>query len=111
MAEFIDGIDGEGAWSVLPALDRQILRDNATTLLGQVNEQRPPFTRADAAGIRVPTLLVGGQRTPGAQPMILRALAAHIAGAQVEIIPATAHFMFMQDPQRYCAAVLGFLAG
>ncbi len=35
------------------------------TLLGQVNEQRQPFTRADAEAIRVPTLFVGGARHAG----------------------------------------------
>ena len=42
--------------------------------------------------------------------MVLRALAAHVPGARVEMIPNAAHFMFWQDPVRFCAAVTAFLA-
>ena len=110
LAGFIDGIDGEGAWRALPPYEKQELRDNAYTLVGQVNEQRQPFTRADAESIRVPTLLVGGEKTPGSLPVVLRALAAHVPGARVEIIPNAAHFMFGQDPVGFCRVVLAFLA-
>jgi pimeloyl-ACP methyl ester carboxylesterase len=110
LAHFIDAIDGQGAWRALPAYDKQELRDNAFTLLGQPNEQRQPFRREEAEAIRVPTLLVGGARTRGHLPITLRALAAHIPGARVEMIPNATHFMFGQDPVRFCAAVLAFLA-
>ena len=110
LARFIDAIDGDGAWRALPPYEKQELRDNAFTLVGQVNEQRQPYTRDDAEAIRVPTLLVGGERTPGSLPIVLRALAAHIPGARVEIIPKATHFMFGQDPQRFSAAVQAFLA-
>jgi pimeloyl-ACP methyl ester carboxylesterase len=110
LAHFIDAIDGQGAWRALPAYDKQELRDNAFTLLGQVNEQRPPFRRDEAEAIHVPTLLVGGARTRGHLPITLQALAEHIPGAKVEMIPKAMHFMFGQDPVRFCAAVLAFLA-
>ena len=110
LAHFIDAIDGDGTWRVLPPYEKQELRDNAFTLLGQVNEQRQPYARSDAEAIRVPTLLVGGERTRGSLPVVLRALAAHIPGARVEIIPKATHFMFGQDPTRFCAVVLAFLA-
>ncbi len=109
LAHFIDAIDGQGAWRALPAYDKQQLRDNAFTLVGQLNEQRQPFRREEAEAIRVPTLLVGGARTRGHLPITLRALAAHIPGAQVEMIPNAMHFMFGQDPVRFCTAVLAFL--
>ena len=60
--------------------------------------------------ISVPTLFIGGQRTPGSLPVVLRALAANVPGARVEIIPRATHFMFGQDPVRFCAAVLECLA-
>ena len=50
----------------------------------------------------MPTLFVGGADTPGSLPVVLRALAAHVPGARVEMIPNATHFMFGQDP----AAVL-----
>ena len=48
LAGFFDGIDGEGAWRALPPYEKQAVRDNAYTLVGQANEQRQPFSRADA---------------------------------------------------------------
>ena len=110
LAGFFDGIDGEGAWRALPPYEKQQVRDNAYTLVGQANEQRQPFTRADAELIGVPTLLVGGEKTPGSLPVVLRALAAYVPGARVEIIPNATHFMFGQDPIRFCRVVTDFLA-
>ncbi len=108
--KFVDAINGPGVWRSLPDTTRQPMRDNARTLLGQVNEQRPPFKRADAESIRVPTLFIGGEKTPGALPVVLRALAAHVPGARVEIVPQATHWMFEDDPLRFSRAVLEFLA-
>jgi esterase len=110
LASFVEGVNGPGAWQRLPAAQQQRLRDNARTLLGQINEGREPYTRAEAEAIRVPTLLIGGEQTPGLLPIILRALAAHIPGARMAIIPNTTHSMFDQDPVRFSAIVLEFLA-
>jgi pimeloyl-ACP methyl ester carboxylesterase len=110
LASFVDAINGPGTWQNSPAAIRQGLRDNARTLLGQVNEQRQPYSRADAEGIRVPTMFIGGGDTPGSLPVVLGALAGHVPGARVEIIPNATHMMFEQDPVRFSAAVLDFLA-
>ncbi|HUK08465.1 MAG TPA: alpha/beta hydrolase [Stellaceae bacterium] len=110
LALFVDGINGAGAWRQLPASQQQRLRDNARTLLGQINEGRRPYGRAEAEAIRVPTLFIGGEQTPGLLPIILRTLAAHVPGARVAIIPNTTHSMFYQDPVRFSAIVLDFLA-
>jgi pimeloyl-ACP methyl ester carboxylesterase len=109
VAAFVDAINGPGVWRSLPATAQQPMRDNARTLLGQVNEQRPPFTRADAESIGVPVLFIGGEKTPGALPVVLRALAAHVPGAKVAIIPQATHAMFEQDPIGFSRAVLAFL--
>ena len=83
LALFLDAIDGDGAWRRLPPAEKQQLRDNARTLIAQTNEGRQPYTRASVEGIRMPTLLVGGERTPGSLPVVLRALAAHMPAAKV----------------------------
>jgi pimeloyl-ACP methyl ester carboxylesterase len=107
---FIDALEGAGVWRQLPETEKQPLRDNARTLLGQINEQRQPYTRADAEAIRSPTLFIGGANTPGALPVVLRALAAHVPEARTVIMPGTTHFMFGQNPQGFCTAVMDFLA-
>ena len=106
---FIDMIEGSGEWQQLPEARKQGMRDNACTLLGQINEQRRPYSRTDAESIRVPTLFIGGQDTRGSLPIILRALAAHVPGARVTLIPNTTHTMFEQNPVGFSAAVLNFL--
>jgi pimeloyl-ACP methyl ester carboxylesterase len=108
---FMDTLEGPGAWQRLPAMAKQLLRDNAMTLLGQVRDQRPPFSKADAESISTPTLFIGGARTKGMLPKVLHTLAAHVRGSRTEIIPGATHPMFEQAPQKYSEIVLNFLAG
>jgi esterase len=109
MTLLVDGIDGAGAWRRLPPAARQVIRDNARTMLGQANERRQPFSLRDAQSIAVPTLFVAGADTPGALPAVLRALAAAVPGARTAVIPRATHWMFDDDPPRFCAEVLAFL--
>ena len=107
---FFDAIEGDGAWARLPAAPTQQLRDNAFTLIGQVGENRLPYSRQEAESIKTPTLLIGGADTRGSLPAVLRALAAHMPGARTAMIAGARHWMFEQAPQAFCEAVLGFLA-
>ena len=110
LQNFVDGIDGDGAWARLPAAPRQQLRDNVFTLLGQIGENRKPFARTDAQAIRNSTLLIGGSETRGALSQIWRVLSEHIPGARTAEIPGARHWMFDQAPEPFCAIVLAFLA-
>src|SRR3954454_25321371 len=78
---FMDGLEGPGAWKRLPAAPKQLLRDNATTLIGQMRDKRPPFSKADAEAIKTPTLFIGGANTKGTLPQVLHALAANVKGS------------------------------
>jgi pimeloyl-ACP methyl ester carboxylesterase len=106
---FLDALEGLGAWKRLPESPKQLLRDNATTLIGQTRDQRPPFSKADAEAIRTPTLFIGGAKSKGALPLVLRALAAHVKDSRTEMIAGATHPMFEQQPQKYCEIVLDFL--
>lgn len=107
---FLDTLEGPGAWRRLPATPKQLLRDNATTLIGQARDDRQPFSRADAEAIRTPTLFIGGANTKGTFLQVLHALAANVRGSRTELIPNATHPMFEQAPQKYCEIVLSFLA-
>jgi pimeloyl-ACP methyl ester carboxylesterase len=107
---FLDALEGPGAWARLPAAPKQLFRDNAMTLIGQVRDNRLPFSRTDAEAIRTPTLFIGGGSTRGTLPLVLRTLAAHVKGSKTAMIPNTTHAMFEQAPQKFCEAVLEFLA-
>jgi len=108
---FFDVIEGNGAWARLPATPKQHLRDNAFTLIGQAKDRRPPFSKADAEAIKVPTLFIGGANTKGSLPLVLHTLAAHVRDSKTAMIPNTTHPMFEHAPQKFCEAVLEFLAG
>ena len=79
-------------------------------LIGQMKDQRPPFSKADAEAIRTPTLFIGGANTKGTFPQVLHALAANVKGSRTELIPNATHPMFEQAPQAFCNIVLAFLA-
>ena len=106
---FFDAIEGSGAWTRLPAAAKQQLRDNAMTLIGQTRDKRPPFSKADAEAIKVPTLFIGGADTRGALPHVLHMLGAHVPGAKTAMISGASHWMFEQAPQRFSEIVLEFL--
>ncbi len=97
-------------WKRLPAVTKQLLRDNAATLIGDARDVRMPFSRADAAAIQAPTLFIGGAATRGLLPKVLHALAAHVPDARTEMIAGATHAMFEQAPQAYSEIVLKFLA-
>ncbi|MCP4617640.1 MAG: alpha/beta hydrolase [Bradyrhizobium sp.] len=108
---FVDTLERPGHWERLPPLMKQPLRDNAYTLIGQVRDDRPPFSKADAESIRMPTLFIGGAKTKGLLPKVLHTLAAHVPDARTAMIPNTTHPMFEQAPQAFSEIVLDFLAG
>jgi pimeloyl-ACP methyl ester carboxylesterase len=110
LERFMDALEGPGSWKRIPAATKQELRDNAYTLLGQIRDNRPPFSKADAEAIKTPTLFIGGANSKGALPQVLHTLAAHVKGSKTAIIPGTTHPMFEQAPQKFCEIVLEFLA-
>jgi len=110
LQNFYEGIEGDGSWRRVPAAAKQQLRDNALTFLGQINEQRRPYTLADAQAIRTPTLLIGGGATTGSLSVMWRVLAEHIAGAKTAVIANAGHWMFEQAPLEYGEVVNRFLA-
>ncbi|MGY3347837.1 pimeloyl-ACP methyl ester carboxylesterase [Bradyrhizobium sp. USDA 4470] len=109
LQNFYDGIEGDGSWRRVPAAAKQQLRDNTLTLLGQINEQRRPYTLTDAQAIRTPTLLIGGGATTGSLSVLWRVLAEHIAEARTAVIPNAGHWMFERAPQEFSEVVSAFL--
>ena len=64
---FMDALEGPGAWKRLPATPKQLLRDNATTLIGQMRDQRPPFSKAEVAAIKTKITVHSAAPTPKAR--------------------------------------------
>jgi pimeloyl-ACP methyl ester carboxylesterase len=107
---FVDTLEGPGRWQRLPPLMKQPLIDNAYTLIGQVRDDRPGFSKSDAESIGMPTLFIGGAKTKGLLPKVLHTLAAHVPNSRTAMIPNTTHPMFEQAPQAFSEIVLSFLA-
>ena len=105
---FVDAVDGDGAWRGHSEAVRQSFRDNAYTLLGQVNDRRSPYSLADAKSMGMPTLFIGGEHTSGSLRTILQTLARHVPDTKLEIIPGAKHLMFVEDPVRFFTAVAHF---
>jgi pimeloyl-ACP methyl ester carboxylesterase len=109
LAATIDVIVGRGGWSRTPEDRRPRLRDNARTLLGQFNEQREPYSRADAQAIRAPTLLLAGEWSPASFHRILDGLETAIANVRRVAIPLASHGSNVDNPEAFNREVLAFL--
>jgi pimeloyl-ACP methyl ester carboxylesterase len=109
LAPAFDVIVGPGSWAHAPEQIKQIMRDNAHTLLGQTKEQRAPFSRADAQAIGAPTLLMVGERSPATYHRILDGLQSALKEVRRVVIPAASHMSNFDNPQIFVREVLGFL--
>jgi pimeloyl-ACP methyl ester carboxylesterase len=81
-------------------MPKQLLRDNAMTLIGQVRDSRSPLSKTDVESIKTPTLFIWAPTPGAALPKVLRTLAAHVKGSRTEMILGATHPMFEQSPQR-----------
>jgi pimeloyl-ACP methyl ester carboxylesterase len=111
LRSFAEHTGGPGAWEKRSEMRKTINRDNAQTLAGQIDEQRRPFSRAAAEGIRTPTLLVHGENTQPSFVAIINALEGCIAGAERVVIGDAGHGMSSDNPADFNRAVLMFLGG
>jgi pimeloyl-ACP methyl ester carboxylesterase len=101
---------GAGAWERRPKVRQMLSLDNATTLLGQIHEKRSRYSRAAAAKIAAPTLLVIGAATQPGFKTVATALQGAIAHCERVDIPEATHSLIFDDPARVNASVLAFLA-
>ncbi len=88
-----------------------MLRDNSATLIGQMKEQRAPFTRADCEAIGAPTLLMAGERSPGSFHPILDGLETALRDVRRVVIPNASHSANVDNRQAFERAALAFLTG
>ncbi|HEY7833200.1 MAG TPA: alpha/beta hydrolase [Ktedonobacterales bacterium] len=60
--------------------------------------------------VRVPTLVIVGDYDESATIAMMNMLAVAVPGARKVVFPGTAHMVNMEQPERFNATVLGFLA-
>lgn len=105
---FIDSVVGPGTWRGGAEDRRQAVRDNAWTIAGQLNDSAV-INCADVAGIKVPTLLVEGEKTTPDNRSDLEAANKCMPSAKRAKIPNAGHVMHRQNAAAFDAALLQFL--
>ena len=94
----------------LPLGLRQGLLDNARTLPLLFAAPEPTITCDMLRGIKVPTLVVRGERTPRFFTATNAAVSKCIAGSKAVTIAKATHAMSFDNPVEFNQAVMGFIA-
>ena len=69
----------------------------------------PNYSAADLAQISVPVAIADGDHDEAIKRQHTEYLARSIPGAELIILPGASHFAFMQQPDAFNAAMIGFL--
>jgi pimeloyl-ACP methyl ester carboxylesterase len=104
---FIDWVQGgPGGFERLPEHVRKGLHDNAGTLGPTVAGSQPDVSPASLGDLRMPALVVVGERTRGFYRLIGEVSAAGIPGARLAQLPGCSHMTIVEAPGE-TAALLG----
>lgn len=111
---FMDVVMGIGAFDQIPLALYERLMANVR-LIGyeqtEISESVTDITRAEAATIRTPTLMLTGDKSPEAFWLVSQELARWIPHAEQAQITGASHLLHVMNPTDYNTAVLKFLAG
>ncbi len=110
LALFIDTVTGPDTWRRMVPWFQDMVRDNATTLLGQAREIPPALTPEQIGSITLPTLLIGGALSPAPYPAILTALSEWMPQAKRVDIVGSSHGMNLGNPRAFNGAIETFIA-
>jgi pimeloyl-ACP methyl ester carboxylesterase len=91
---------------------RKMLHDNAwhLQLLWMRGVSEPPVTCEEAREIKIPVLLLGGDRSPAVFAQILDALEKCLPTAERAVLPKSSHGLELDNPAAFNETVLKFLA-
>lgn len=94
-----------------PAWVRRMLLDNAWQLkqLWTRGKPLPPVTCEEARRIKLPTLLLGGDRSPGIFRLVLDELQKCLPASERGVLPESSHGLELENPAAFNKIVLGFL--
>lgn len=109
LQQFVDTANGEHTWRKMVAWFKEMVRDNAMTLLSQIREANLPVAPADVAAIRCPLLLVGGTHSPAKYGSRQDRIQQLVPQAQRVRIALSAHGMNLANPRAFNQALLTFI--
>lgn len=110
---WLDGIVGDGMVDRLPAATRDRVMVNIRLLAHEITDIADvvtDITRAEAAVIRVPCLLLLGEESPPMFRLVLHELARELPDARQTLIGNASHLLHAMNPRAFNAAVLSFLS-
>lgn len=108
--QFIDTVNGSGTWHKMVGWFKDMVRDNAMTLLSQVLEANLPVSLEEAGGLTCPVLLLGGTDSPARYGSRQDQLQGVLPQAQRAVIRLAAHGMNLANPRAFNRVCLDFLA-
>jgi esterase len=106
---FFDDINGAGAWSRLPEAQRQLRRENAWTIVGQLGDVET-VTCADIGQLKMPVLLLEGQNSPQQFKSIRGAVEKCLPAARLVTIAKANHQMHQTNTPDFNAALAKFIS-
>jgi pimeloyl-ACP methyl ester carboxylesterase len=108
---FAHGVLGKETYERLPEERKQQARENLGALRAQLlGAGFPPLDEEDVRGIRVPTLLMTGQRSPALLLRLTEHLQRLLPNAERVDIAGASHAMQEENPGTVNEAILDFLA-
>ncbi|AWP60338.1 alpha/beta fold hydrolase [Bordetella bronchiseptica] len=110
LALFIDTVTGPDTWRRMVPWFKDMVRDNANTLLGQAREQPGALTPETLRTLALPTLLIGGALSPAPYPEVLDLLEGTWPHAERTAIAGSSHGMNLGNPRAFNGAIEAFLA-
>lgn len=108
LEKFVDGTSGAGIWERMAEPMRQSLRQNAWTIKSLLTDAQTPYACSDAAAIKIPVLLVTGEKSPRPYGAMLDALAACLKQQRKAVIANASHVMSRMNPKAFNEAVMSF---
>lgn len=108
LEQFIDAVNGAGTWHKMVSWFKDMVRDNAYTLLSQILEANLAVPLDAAAGIACPVLLVGGADSPQRYVSRQDQLEQVIPDVRRVVIGMAAHGMNLANPRAFNRRCLEF---
>ena len=109
LVQFIDTVNGDETWRKMVGWFKDMVRDNAATLLSQIREANLPMEPRAIAALSCPVLLVGGAHSPAKYGTRQDRLQQLLPQAQRTRIALAAHGMNLANPRAFNRAVLDFI--
>ena len=110
LTQFIDTVNGSGTWRQMVGWFKTMVKDNAYTLLSQINEVDAHFDLSRLQKIDMPVFLLGGANSPDRYRHRLDVLERLLPQARRVTVPLAAHGMNLANPRAFNEQVLQFLA-